>query len=1110
MSGTAQSRAWLVAGGLATVIAMQAGRTAAEEPQGSQLTLPSQVTATASEREQANRLLGQTHRALQSNNLPQAVQSFRQLTAVSANDVRLRLHLLSLRQGLLQQGVPAAELPPVAEVTPAERKQETLRLVALGRAALDRGDVPAAVAITRQAKSLGVPRQAFAANEPQLWPLELDVNAAARRAGIPPVDHGVVQAGGAPTEGAPEAPTGVQQAGYDQAPSSGAGDQAVMPAQATGPTTLTPPPAGASPVDNSEGARLYREGVEALSAGDRSQAQQLFREAWQFEAELDPGMRRQLQGKLQLMQQPAATEAGQAGRPLSPLEQVDAKKMQARQRLYREVTNELGLAYNDRIEAPLDALDRIVKLRRRVADSAVDKPAQQQLLAMVERAIKEQQKYVDENRADIELDVRNEQVRTDLETERRRKLETDDEIAEKVDEYNQLIRDRRYSEALVIAKQVGELAPGSEIARQMFQESQNQTRRLQLEEITAEQRDMFVDHLNDVQRSNRAPAPGTPLEFMDAETWGPLSEARLARLEAEGQGSPAEQEIKRRLLTPVDVRFRNQPLGEVLKTLEMVTGVPMYIDQKALAAARVQIDTPVTLDLSKQISLQSALQLMLGQYDLTYTVGNEVLNVTSNEVKRSQVAPRTYKVSDLVTPIPNFSTSYDDGLAGALKAAYQMNTETTNVSVAPMSPVGLASAQEPVNNPNVLAQYQGFGQSPGSRGGQGMMPGARGGGAIADFDTLMQLIQTTVAPDTWEALGGPSSMAPYPQNLSLVISTTSEVHDQISELLESLRRLQNLQVTIEVRFITLSDSFFEQIGVDFDVAFDDKAPGLPDDDSGNSVVVGLSNNNRQFTPDFDFRLENNNFNVSPIFGGVDPGALSTFGFAILSDIEAFFFLQAAQGDNRTNVMQAPKVTLFDGQSASIQDQSQRPFVTSIRPVVGDFAVAQQPVIVVLNEGTELNVQAVVSDDKRFVRLTLVPFFSQIGDVDEFTFTGRSTSTSSSRDDIDPETGEPTDTDESRDVTEGTTVQLPTFAFTTVNTTVSVPDGGTILLGGIKRLREGRAERGIPILSKLPYISRLFRNTAIGRDASSLMLMVTPRIIIQEEEEIAQTGFDPRR
>ena len=70
----------------------------------------------------------------------------------------------------------------------------------------------------------------------------------------------------------------------------------------------------------------------------------------------------------------------------------------------------------------------------------------------------------------------------------------------------------------------------------------------------------------------------------------------------------------------------------------------------------------------------------------------------------------------------------------------------------------------------------------------------------------------------------------------------------------------------------------------------------------------------------------------------------------------------------------------------------------------------------------------------------------------------------------------------------------------MTTTVSVPDGGTVLLGGIKRLSEGRNERGIPMLSKIPYVNRLFRNVGIGRVSQSLMMMVTPRIIIQEEEE----------
>ncbi len=169
----------------------------------------------------------------------------------------------------------------------------------------------------------------------------------------------------------------------------------------------------------------------------------------------------------------------------------------------------------------------------------------------------------------------------------------------------------------------------------------------------------------------------------------------------------------------------------------------------------------------------------------------------------------------------------------------------------------------------------------------------------------------------------------------------------------------------------------------------------------------------------------------------------------------------------------PKVTLFNGQQAQVIDSSFRPFVISVIPVVGEFAAAQQPVIVVLSEGTMMTVQAVVSDDRRYVRLTLVPFFSQIGDVQTFTFEG-SESISTSNSNTDDNDGENTSEDETEERTRsGTTVQLPTFQVITVSTTVSVPDGGTVLLGGIKRLVEGRNEFGVPLLSKVPYIDRLF-------------------------------------
>ncbi len=41
-------------------------------------------------------------------------------------------------------------------------------------------------------------------------------------------------------------------------------------------------------------------------------------------------------------------------------------------------------------------------------------------------------------------------------------------------------------------------------------------------------------------------------------------------------------------------------------------------------------------------------------------------------------------------------------------------------------------------------------------------PGAHGGGAQADFESLIELITTTIAPTTWDEVGGPGSIAPFP------------------------------------------------------------------------------------------------------------------------------------------------------------------------------------------------------------------------------------------------------------------------------------------------------------------------------------------------------------
>ncbi len=40
--------------------------------------------------------------------------------------------------------------------------------------------------------------------------------------------------------------------------------------------------------------------------------------------------------------------------------------------------------------------------------------------------------------------------------------------------------------------------------------------------------------------------------------------------------------------------------------------------------------------------------------------------------------------------------------------------------------------------------------------------GGRGGGTMADFDSLIELITTTVQPDSWEDIGGPGTISPFP------------------------------------------------------------------------------------------------------------------------------------------------------------------------------------------------------------------------------------------------------------------------------------------------------------------------------------------------------------
>jgi general secretion pathway protein D len=1002
----------------------------------------------------------------------------------------------------------------------ADAKGQTLALLAQSRAALAAGDLASAEKLAGRASALNVPDDQFAPTEDRPGRLAIDLIRARAESGSTELADLDL-----PTTSTPEAPDYVQAA---------AGLELGVPLQmAELPAAMPLPQPGQNLLaSTADPAALLEAGEAALRAGDRAAALEAFRAAYANNESLDVLAQQRLQGHLQMLS--SSVEADSESVPAPEGEMLDAtaagQSVVARQ-LSAEIGKRQSEAAKLRERDPNGAVRLLSEARTMVEESTLEEALKRQLLSRINASLAETNQFIKDHKSELELEAANQEILDEIERERVVKIEVQGRIAEMVDQFNKLLDEQRYAEAEVVANRLYEMAPDELVAQQVKNQA-NMIRREQWNrEIIAQSETGVANTFLDIRDVAADALDKQTRDITYGEYW-PERVAGRGPIDFGSRRSVKELEIEQKLKTQVLPKYEETPLNVVIQQLSELTGVNIHLDPRGLEQEAVRSDTPITFNTLNEISLKSALTLILEPLHLTYTIQDEVLKITSEDIRDGERIIRTYQVGDLVIPIPNFVPSNNMGLQGLINDAYAAMGGAGLGTPGPMALVA-DDGRRPATGPgartpnNISAQFgvnnnpaiPGGGASPMSSG-----PGGLGGAASADFDSLIDLIVATVEHDSWMENGtGEGDIQPFPNNLSLVISQTQRVHEQIADLLEQLRRLQDLQVTIEVRFIRLTDNFFERIGVDFDFNIEDGTglaavntgsvlpptlvPGSPFEPRRSSATVGLNPTTDDatfpnYTVDLDLPFRQGSFQLStPQFGQFDAQSAGRFGFAILSDIEAYFLIEAAQGDRRANVLQAPKVTLFNGQQATVVDSSFVPFVISVIPVVGDFAAAYQPVIVVLSEGTMMTVQAVVSDDRRYVRLTLVPFFSQIGEVRTFTFEGATeTSTSTSITDDDEDGDNEQEDGEETIIRSGTTVQLPTFQVISVATTVSVPDGGTVLLGGIKRLREGRNEFGVPLLSKVPYVDRLFRNVAIGRETDSLMMMVTPHIIIQEEEE----------
>ncbi|MCS6865532.1 MAG: hypothetical protein RMJ56_16830 [Gemmataceae bacterium] len=688
------------------------------------------------------------------------------------------------------------------------------------------------------------------------------------------------------------------------------------------------------------------------------------------------------------------------------------------------------------------------------------------------------------------------------------------DVAQLVRQFHDLMKKSDYAAAERVALQAKQLDPDDPAVSALYEMAKMTKRIKEAERDKAAKESFFLEGLNDNDRMGPYVSTDNPvaikLEAMERiRRRGSLDDAYLKTR------SQAEYEIEMRLQKPISVDFHQTPLDQAIENLKTLTNLPLQFDRRSMAEEQISEVQPITVNPGTPVAAKNILAFILEQAGLGYVIEHDMVKITTLKKAKGRMVTKVFSVADLVTPVPNFALPDYANLAKALRNP--MHDAIHNAS-SPYTPRGGLGGGVPVNSPLVgeLATTPAV-----------HMPGLRQGGTLqanpvgdsanvteannTKHEQLIKLITSMVRPHSWDAHGGPGKLQYFEIGHALVVNQTADVISEIQDLLEALRRLQDLAVAVEVRIVSLSEAFFERMGLDFSVNIKTNTtkfePALTsgifrpepfiNDINHTGVTVGLTPAGT-FTPDLDVPIRATSFQRAiPGFGGFpnqpgDQGGIA-LGLAFLNDIQVYTLLEMAQGDRRFNIMQAPKLTLFNGQTSTLAVSDLQFFLASITVTQVNGQLVFIPNNTPLPVGVNITIQTVVSADRRFVRLNLPVTFTTnfSANVPLFPFTTF----------IIPvfEGGS-----QGQPVPFTQFLQQPGFTTVNIQTTVVCPDGGTVLLGGLKTLSENRNEFGPPFLSKIPYINRLFKNVGVGRESAHVMIMVTPRIIINSEEEIFQT------
>lgn len=378
--------------------------------------------------------------------------------------------------------------------------------------------------------------------------------------------------------------------------------------------------------------------------------------------------------------------------------------------------------------------------------------------------------------------------------------------------------------------------------------------------------------------------------------------------------------------------------------------------------------------------------------------------------------------------------------------------------------------------PDFVGPSMSLSGSAGGGGGAGGAGGAGGGGLVqqaqaqarpaATPDDIAEMIKRAVSPRTWTTEGNSIAV----RGNALWVTAPEDIQRLIGEFLRAQSEQHALAVHLDNRWLELSDTVIEEIGVEWGSQNVNLLnTGIPNQAGYVRTLNGWTFSGMTTNP-----LPASTVNAGQAAGG---NGLTLQG-AMIGASKLSAVLSAFEKNGQTRSLSAPEIACLNGQHAYTFIGSQIAYISDYQVVSNNYDVT----VTTLSYGTVLDVQPLVSADRRYITLDLRSTLSSVTLSTEYI------------------TGYMTNGNGNITANLSFPLELPNLRVEHVGTTVMLPDRGSLLVGGFTGAVDQFASTRVPLLGSIPFLGRLFGARGRYSQNTHLYLLTTATILNYPELE----------